>query len=127
MKRGMKILVAYDGSSHADNALIEAIDIAKCFNAHLELIHCSWEHSKEAGRVLLLSKEGDMKKAGIKYKIRNEVAESPGQRLTTIVYDEGFSLVVMGTRGMGTVKDLILGSVSNFVIDKVNVPVLVVK
>jgi nucleotide-binding universal stress UspA family protein len=127
MKRGMKILVAYDGSSHADNALNEAMDIAKCFNAYIELVHCSWEQSKEAGRVLLLSKEVDMKEAGIKYKIRNEVAEFPGQRLVKLIYEEDFELVVMGTRGMSTVKDLILGSVSNHVIDKVDVPVLVVK
>jgi nucleotide-binding universal stress UspA family protein len=123
----MKILVAYDGSSHADNALKEAIDIAKCFNAYIELVHCSWEQSKEAGRVLLLSKEADMIEAGIKHKIRNEVAESPGHRLVKLVYDESFELVVMGTRGMSTVKDLILGSVSNHVIDKVDIPVLVVK
>jgi nucleotide-binding universal stress UspA family protein len=123
----MKILVAYDGSNHADNALKEAIDIAECFKAYIELVHCSWEQSKEAGRVLLLSKEADLKKADIKYKIRNEVAKSPGHRLVKLVYEEGFELVVMGTRGMSTVKDLILGSVSNHVIDKVVVPVIVVK
>ena len=123
----MKILVAYDGSTHADNALKEAIDIAKYFNAHIELVHCSWERSKDAGRLLLLSKESDMKEAEIKYKIRNEVAQSPGEMIASIVKNEGFSLVVMGTRGMGAVQDLILGSVSNYVIDKVDVPVLVVK
>jgi len=45
MKQGMKILVAYDGSNHADKAVKEAIDIAKCFKASIELVHCGWDHS----------------------------------------------------------------------------------
>ena len=127
MKNGMKILVAYDGSEHADKAVTEAIDIAKCFTGSIELVHCSWEQSVNESMALLKTKEPELEEAGIKYKLRDERSELPGPKLVKLVKDDGFELLVMGTRGMGVAKSIILGSVSNYVIEKVEIPVLIVK
>jgi nucleotide-binding universal stress UspA family protein len=123
----MKILVAYDGSEHSNRAVKEAIDIARKFESSIELVHCSWDMSAEDSMALLKTKETELKNAGIKYKLRDERWQYPGERLVKIVNDEGFGLVVMGTRGLGLAKSIILGSVSSHVIDKTDVPVLVVK
>jgi nucleotide-binding universal stress UspA family protein len=41
--------------------------------------------------------------------------------------DEDFDLIVMGSRGLGGIKEYILGSVSNQVVHEAKSPVLVVK
>ncbi len=123
----MKILVAYDGSTHADNALEEAVELAKRFNGSTEVVHCSWEESEAASREMLNKKRGLLEEAGVKYTLRDERTDRPGPRLVNIANSEGFDLVVMGTRGLGAAKSLILGSVSSHVIEKCELPVLVVK
>lgn len=123
----MKILVAYDSSTHAENALKEAVELAKRFNGSTEVIHCSWEESETASKEMLNKNKELLEEAGIKYTLRDERTERPGPRLVKIADSEGFDFVVMGTRGMGAAKSLFLGSVSSHVIEKCELPVLVVK
>ena len=123
----MKILVAYDGSNHADKAVKEAIDIAKCFNASIELVHCDWDHSIDESMNLLKTKETELKQANVRYNLKDLRGEVPGSKIVRHAKDDGFDLIVMGTRGMSTVKTFFLGSVSSHIIEKADVPVVVVK
>jgi len=127
MKEGMKILVAYDGSSHADNALKETVDIAKKFNASIDVVHCRWEEPEEESMSLLKTKEALLKESGVKYKLRSEITQNVGARVLKIANGEGFGLIAMGTRGMGLAKAMILGSVSSKVTEGASCPVLVTK
>ena len=41
--------------------------------------------------------------------------------------EEDFDLIVIGSRGMGAIKEFFLGSTSNYVMHKSKKPVLIVK
>jgi len=76
---------------------------------------------------MLNKKKELLEEAGVKYALRDERTERPGPRLVNIANSEGFDLVVMGPRGLGAAKSLILGSLSSHVIENCELPVIVVK
>ena len=51
---------------------------------------------------------------------------SPREVITRIANDEKFSLLVIGRRGMGEIRDVLFGSVSNHVLHHVTCPVLLI-
>lgn len=52
--------------------------------------------------------------------------KSPGEFLTGFAKEHGANLLVMGYRGMGTLRRTLLGSVSDYVLHHVHIPVCVV-
>ena len=48
-----------------------------------------------------------------------------GYRLCHIAHDKGVNMIVMGTRGLGTVRRTILGSVSDYVLHHAHCPVII--
>lgn len=52
---------------------------------------------------------------------------SPGELILKVADEESVQLIVMGSRGLGKLKKVILGSVSDYVLNKGNVPVLICK
>ncbi len=51
----------------------------------------------------------------------------PGRSIVTEAEEGGFDLVVIGSRGLGGLAGLVLGSVSQHVVNESRIPVLVVK
>jgi nucleotide-binding universal stress UspA family protein len=51
----------------------------------------------------------------------------PGHIIVKFAKDKKFDIIVMGARGRGALKEIFFGSVSNYVLHKANVPVLIVK
>ena len=49
------------------------------------------------------------------------------RRIVDIANKKDFDLIVIGSRGMGAVKEVFLGSTSNYVLHKSKKPVLIVK
>ena len=57
---------------------------------------------------------------------RVERGLKPGQVIVRVANETDASMVVMGSRGMGTIRRTILGSVSDYVVHHCSKPVVVV-
>ena len=55
------------------------------------------------------------------------VAGSPGQEIVSQARRGGFDQVVMGNRGHSAIKELLLGSVSEYVLHHAQCPVTIVR
>jgi nucleotide-binding universal stress UspA family protein len=137
------ILVAVDGSTHADQALAQAIDLAQSEHAELTLMTAVVPPSPVAyfgasGQVVsTLRQDAEVDAQGILLRARHRV---PGTvSVTTIlsrqpidtalirrIKDGHHDLVVMGSRGRGAVRSALLGSASHYVLHHSPVPVLIV-
>ena len=151
-----KILVPLDGSEHSERALNLAIQIAKKLKSKLVLITVNpvtimpatnpeltvnmpvnvpgssytglTGIALEGARVYSKKILNEAKVKSEKIDVETSLAE--GEAVGEIVNKskEGeFDLIVMGARGLGTVKRLLLGSVSEGVIKNAPCPVLIVK
>ena len=140
------ILVAIDGSPHAARAVAEAVDLAESGNATLTLITSMPEPSRwltggsaYAATVDLetLGKELEREYQELLDAAVDAVPESipvtkilargrPGERILERIRAGGHDLVVMGSRGRGDVRSLLLGSVSHEVLNASPAAILVV-
>jgi len=50
-----------------------------------------------------------------------------GIKIVKFAHDKNFDLIVIGSRGMSNIKEMFLGSTSNYVLHKSKIPVLIVK
>lgn len=135
------IILAADGSENAVRAAKETIKIAslnkKCLvevvyvadfvKAKTEVLHAGskevleLERRKKIQNVELLLKE-----AGVLYKIKI-LHGSPGPEIVKFANENSVDLLVIGSRGLNSLQEMVLGSVSHKVIKRVNCPALVVK
>lgn len=138
-----KILVAYDGSKAAKRALTQAIKISKSFGSKLEVIHVFSLSGFQIGEALIpVPHHYADDFYGYSEKIldeaRAQISEVPGARAillqgqparTILEYaeDSNCDLIVVGSRGLGAIRELVLGSVSHNVVQHAKVPILVVK
>ena len=65
-------------------------------------------------------------KKGVKFLDVVEYGEE-GRTIVSFAQKNNFNLIVIGSRGMGKVKELFLVSTSNYVVHSSKIPVLIVK
>ncbi len=141
-KKVTKILVPLDGSKNSQRGLEMAISIARQFGATITGVYSINEppHSefrgvgsvsdslnKEVKKVMDNAKTLSAQN-GIVFKeklMRGDI----GYNIIKLAHNkkEKFNLLVMGSRGRGSLKEMFFGSVSNYVIHASKVPVLIVK
>ncbi|MFS0575108.1 universal stress protein [Sporosarcina sp. 179-K 3D1 HS] len=143
MKEGfyMKIAVAIDGSENALRAARHAITLAQHFpEASLEVIYVADYNKAKDERLLAQSEESLLLKrkqkvepvlelahdAGVKAKV-TMLKGSPSQEIIKYVNAEAVDQLVIGSRGLNTFQEMVLGSVSHKVMKHVDCPVTVVK
>ena len=135
-----KILVPVDGSDSSDKSINYAISLAKTYKAKLnflyvanvnqlainaDLTHAIMGAMRAAGAAIL-ERAGNMVPPGIEYE---QIMETGSPASMILEYEEilDADLIVMGSRGLGVVKGVLLGSVSQYIIERAKGPVLVVK
>lgn len=79
-----------------------------------------------AGEKALLPAQTLLDAAGIKYTARVLLGDA-ADTIASYAKEHGCDRIVMGTRGMGAVRNLVLGSVATKVIQLVDIPVTVRK
>jgi nucleotide-binding universal stress UspA family protein len=140
------VLVAFDGSAHAAEALTQAVDLVQCSNARLTVLTSvpdgrAWglgmagvtaavdvdelEQQVQAEYRRLLDRAVDALPPDLpvtKVLARGRPANAIVARVRSARHD----LVVMGSRGRGDIRSLVLGSVSHEVLHTSPAAVLVV-
>jgi nucleotide-binding universal stress UspA family protein len=138
-----KILVPFDGSESARRAVRVAVDMAKNSpSTKIDLLHVlEWtpagshvdvspeelakEHAAKAEEAVRPAKEIAAKE-GVSCGVVSR-SGAPATEITDAVHEGGYDSVIMGTRGMGPVASLMVGSVAMKVIHMISVPVTLVK
>jgi nucleotide-binding universal stress UspA family protein len=139
-----KILVPVDGSVASEHAVLRVIRVAQHgIKADVHLLHVAaplpLEDIPELAKPGLVGRlsadEADrafdksqrlLAEAGVQYSAR-AVAGDPAQEIALYCDVHACDEIVMGTRGLGPMKDLLLGSVATKVLHLVKVPVTLVK
>jgi nucleotide-binding universal stress UspA family protein len=135
-----KILVPLDGSKNSFRGLDEAIILARCCQATITGLYVtalsppsSDEQRTYIKNHLLKNAKKFMEKAK-KHSAQNGIMfyekilhGDEGPKIVKFARDRNFNLIVIGSRGMGSIKETFLGSTSNYVVHKSKTPVLIVK
>ncbi|XP_060598423.1 putative universal stress protein SAUSA300_1656 isoform X3 [Ruditapes philippinarum] len=122
-KSARKVLIAMDGSKHALFAFESTVLLASPV-AVANIV----EQHEEA--VLKVFKKLD--EIANRYKIKHtleriERPHRPGEAIVKAAHQQNIDLIITGTRGLGTIRRTILGSVSDYIIHHARVPVIVCK
>lgn len=134
------ILLAADGSEHSFRAAEQALKLANHSAGKVVIVYVvsedtsksevlqSWNSAGVADkRKEKISKiEEEAKKKGINYEYKILRGE-PGPAVVKYANENNMDIVVIGSRGLNTLQEMVLGSVSHKVAKRVNCPVMIVK
>jgi len=144
-----KILVALDGSDHAQKALDTAIRLAQRCDGELVLFHAIQLSAlrgnyhamvtpaarkiyrglgREQGEAILDSAEKTAKEMGLDKVVRSMVeSDSTAKAVLAEAESLGADLLVVGTRGLTGLREMAMGSVAHKITSAAHCPVLVVR
>ena len=136
-----KILVAIDGSDHSEKIIAKAIEFSTLVKAEVILVYCHRRFSSILGQpqrdkeIPLITKRSQelidpylkkFEQNGIQADQRL-MEEPAGLAIVDIASIERCDLIIMGSRGLTNLAGLIVGSVTNRVLQTAPCSVLVVK
>jgi len=140
----LKILLPIDGSDNCDQAVANFIQLLNWYKERPQIHLLSVQHPLD-GNVSLFINQADIKQyhqeeglkslqnarslfdqAGITYQYHITIGD-PAEMIVRFATEKGYDQIVMGARGKGNIQGLLLGSVTNKVMQLSSIPVLLVK
>jgi nucleotide-binding universal stress UspA family protein len=135
------ILLAVDGSEHSiraakqassiasgsDDAIVTIVYVADYDNAKNEVLHSGSNVELDLQRRKKIQPvEETLATANIRYKVEI-LRGTPGPAIVEYANKGDFEILVIGSRGLNSLQEMVLGSVSHKVVKRANCPVLIVK
>lgn len=137
------ILVPYDGSEHSQKALEQAVGLGAELKAEIEVLYVDSTSTDVLEQPLViptheLESYFDHEEEEVRLNLRRLTSTIPNARATVIQgnaakgivkYADAINvdLIIMGSRGLGTMSEFVLGSVSRYVTQRAKSPVMIVK
>ena len=137
------ILLALDGSAVADFAARVAVDLAQSHERPLHVVHCWLPLAtayaagdpgidielayREPAEELLRSQVEELERQGATVAESHLLMGRAAEQVPELARQIHAQLIVVGSRGLGVVKRLVLGSASEGVVHAAGTPVLVVR
>jgi nucleotide-binding universal stress UspA family protein len=139
--RDSKILIPVDGSGTSTRTLAAVVENRTSLSSVLTVLHVVdmerldyrmipafqvemvEQHARNAGLALVEKQADLLRGAGLEVETRLEEG-LPREVICRIANQEGYHLVVLCRRGTGVIRDVLFGSVSNYVLHHVACPVL---
>ncbi len=137
-----KVLIPLDDSLTARKTIASVIDQSKRFPKNLTLIHILnqdqlaykmipdfqlemvKENAHKSGMLMLKKYQDQLIEAGFSCELILETGE-PRESITHVANEQNFHLLVIGRHeGGGEIRDVLFGSVANYVLHNVKCPVL---
>jgi nucleotide-binding universal stress UspA family protein len=140
MEKIKSILVPMDGSKTSFNALVKATFLAKKCDASITALYVFRTPFDNPNMIYVPQTQNELKKVekfldtaksqvtknSIKFK-KEIVFGHEAKEVIDFAQKGKFDLIVIGARGRGTIKQMLLGSVSNAIVHSSKIPVLVIK
>ena len=127
-----QLLLLHVLSGEEDNSpLVIPADITEIYptvgnDLTLETWRDNWQQFENQGLELLETRRQEADSQGVTVSIK-QVTGSPGKTICQVARDSQADLIVIGRRGRSGLSELILGSVSNFVLHHAYCSVLIVQ
>lgn len=131
-----RILIALDGSSHSEEVLEPALELARATGARVSLVEVVTRHTGLAGLLRPGERSAESAERSLR-RVRSEIPDEIGPVDARVVemgnaaagivretQSEEIGLVAMATHGRGGLRRFILGSVAESVVRASRVPVL---
>ncbi len=137
-----KILVPVDGSEYMEREIGLACTLAKMFDAEITILHVvavpqptgmealpeASRHLEEVGRKILEDAKGMAERLGISPRLDMDFSVgNPGIKIVKKAEASKVDLIVIGARGRSKLREFLMGSVANTVLNNAPCPVLLVR
>jgi len=127
------LLICIDGSEYSIKALIYAVELAEKISSKITLLNVqerrlhdlSSKVAEELSEQIFSKALGAIEKGELKVDKRVKFGVT-SDSIVEVAESENYDIIVLGSRGLGTVKWFLLGSVSEDVIHKAKCSVLIV-